>query len=331
MERFRRLRSNDRIRRMVSEFTLQLDDFITPIFVTEGLDVKTNTKAMPDFYTYSLDRLHEELDELASLGLKQIILFGVPSQKDSMGTQAYDPHGIVQKAVKFIKSYDSDFYVITDVCLCQYTDHGHCGILDDSGTLLNDQTVSLLSKIALSHVQAGADMVAPSDMMDGRIAGIRQILDENGYEYTPILAYSLKYCSNYYGPFRAIADSSPKFGSRNSYQMDYHNSKEAIHIAQTDIQQGADLIMVKPAMMYLDIVKSVSDHIAKPVVVYQVSGEYALLDQGIKSGFVSDHILYETMIGFKRAGAKLIITYFSKVLARQLQQLERGNSHEHVK
>ncbi len=325
MQRFRRLRMTETIRRMVREVELQLDDLITPVFVTEGFNVKSNTSAMPDFYTYSLDRLTEALDELSALGLKQLILFGVPGFKDGLGTQAYDENGIVQKAIKLIKQYDSSFYIITDVCLCQYTDHGHCGIINDQGEILNDETVKLISKIALSHVQAGADMVAPSDMMDGRIAGIRNILDQNGFEYIPIMAYSLKYCSNYYGPFRAVADSSPKFGSRKSYQMDYHNSKEAVDVAKADVEQGADFIMVKPAMIYLDIVKTISMSISKPVVVYNVSGEYAMLDQGVKTGIVSENIIYETMIAFKRAGASLIITYFSKDIARKLNQFkERG-------
>ena len=312
------MRATEGMRHMVRETQLHVEDLITPIFVVEGSDIKVSTVAMPDFYSYSLDRLTEELDDLTHLGLKQILLFGVPDSKDAKGTQAYNENGIVQRAIRFIKAYDPSFTIITDVCLCQYTDHGHCGVLSDSGVILNDETVELLAKIAVSHAKAGADIIAPSDMMDGRIGGIREALDGSGFLYTSIMAYSLKYCSSYYGPFRAIADSSPKFGSRESYQMDFHNAKEAISVAESDIRQGADLIMVKPAMLYLDIVKQLSQSIRKPIVVYNVSGEYALIDQGIKNGIVSEAIIYETMIGFKRAGAQLIITYFSKTLAKQL-------------
>lgn len=314
MKRFRKYRIQDTLRQSIRENTLKLEDLITPVFVIEGENIKTATEAMPDLYRYSLDRLPEELETLRSLGLFKIILFGVPKIKDAVGSQAYDDKGIVQEAIRMIKSFDARFYVITDICLCQYTDHGHCGVIDQMGEVVNDPSVELICRIALSHAKAGADMVAPSDMMDGRIAGIRHILDNHGYEYLPIMSYSLKYCSNYYGPFRAIADSKPQFGSRDHYQMDYHNSRNAADVAKEDIAQGADLIMVKPAMVYLDIVSKIRAAVNTPVVVYNVSGEYALLSQGIKSGMVSENIIYETMIGFKRAGADLIITYFSKEL-----------------
>lgn len=317
MRRYRRLRSKPFLREMVRENTLNKSDLITPIFVMEGQNQKVESSAMADFYTYSLDRLHEELQELKRLGLKSILLFGVPGSKDEIGTSAYVADGIVQRAIKVIKDFDPEFYIITDVCMCQYTDHGHCGILSEDGTILNDETLPYLAKIALSHVQAGADMVAPSDMMDGRIEAIRDELDANGYTYVPIMAYSLKYCSNYYGPFRTLADSSPKSGSRDTYQMDYHNSREALDVAFEDIESGADFVMVKPAMMYLDLIHTLKGNVSKPIVCYNVSGEYALIKNGIAQGLVNESIIYETLIGFKRAGADLIITYFSKYVAEK--------------
>lgn len=315
--RFRRLRENDSLRRIVRENHLMIDDLITPIFVVEGDNIKSSTDALPEVFRYSLDRLHEELDELLRLGLHQVLLFGVPSQKDALGTGAYDSEGIVQRAIRLVKNHSPKFFVITDVCLCQYTDHGHCGVLTDLGVIENDATLPLIAKTALSHVRAGADMVAPSDMMDGRIGAIRALLDEEGYTYVPILSYAIKYHSSYYGPFRAIADSSPKQGNRSSYQMDFHNNKDVVDVANASIAQGADLIMVKPAMMYLDVLHTLSETVSKPLVVYNVSGEYALINEGIKKGIVNETIVYETMIGFKRAGAKLIITYFSKMIAEK--------------
>jgi len=315
MKRFRRLRTTPVLRKMVQEVTLQKSDLITPVFVMEGENQKVGTDAMPDFYTFSLDRLHEELDTLKSLGLMSILLFGVPSYKDATGTSAYAEDGIVQRAIKVIKDYDPEFFVITDVCMCQYTDHGHCGIVSETGEILNDITLSYLSKIAVSHVKAGADMVAPSDMMDGRIGALREALDAAGYPYAGIISYTLKYCSNYYGPFRALADSSPKSGSRDTYQMDYHNKREATSVANFDIESGADMVMVKPAMLYLDLIKTLKDNVTTPIVAYNVSGEYALLKNGVANGIVNEAIIYETLIGIKRAGADLIITYFSKYLA----------------
>lgn len=315
--RFRRLRENDALRRIVRENHLLRDDLITPVFVVEGENIKSSTEAMPEVFRYSLDRLHEELDELLRLGLHQILLFGIPTYKDPLGTGAYAIEGITQKAIKFIKDYSPNFYVITDVCLCQYTDHGHCGILTDLGTIENDSTLPLIAKTALSHIRAGADMVAPSDMMDGRIGAIRKLLDAEGYTYVPILSYAIKYHSSFYGPFRTIADSSPKHGSRSSYQMDFHNRKDIVDVAKASVEQGADLVMVKPAMMYLDVLRTLAESVSRPLVVYNVSGEYALINEGIKKGIVSEAIIYETMIGFKRAGAKLIITYFSKVIAEK--------------
>jgi porphobilinogen synthase len=302
---------------MVQEVSLQKSDLITPIFVMEGENLKIESSAMPDFFTYSLDRLPEELEALKALGLKSVLLFGVPNTKDSIASSAFDPDGIVQRAIKVIKTFDPSFCVITDVCMCQYTDHGHCGILSEDGIILNDETLPYMAKIALSHVEAGADIVAPSDMMDGRIEAIRDVLDDAGFTYIPIMAYSLKFCSNYYGPFRTLADSSPKSGSRDTYQMDYHNAREALDVAYEDIESGADFIMVKPAMMYMDLIHTLKDNIPKPIVCYNVSGEYALIKNGIARGLVNENIIYETLIGFKRAGADLIITYFSKFVAEK--------------
>ncbi|MDN5299983.1 MAG: porphobilinogen synthase [Clostridiales bacterium] len=317
MKRYRRLRTSPTLRRMVQEVSLQKSDLITPIFVMEGENLKIESSAMPDFFTYSLDRLPEELEALKALGLKSVLLFGVPNTKDSIASSAFDPDGIVQRAIKVIKTFDPSFCVITDVCMCQYTDHGHCGILSEDGIILNDETLPYMAKIALSHVEAGADIVAPSDMMDGRIEAIRDVLDDAGFTYIPIMAYSLKFCSNYYGPFRTLADSSPKSGSRDTYQMDYHNAREALDVAYEDIESGADFIMVKPAMMYMDLIHTLKDNIPKPIVCYNVSGEYALIKNGIARGLVNENIIYETLIGFKRAGADLIITYFSKFVAEK--------------
>lgn len=317
MNRFRRLRQQDSLRALIQEHSLSINDLIYPLFIVEGSGIKREIPSMPEVYHFSIDALYDELSELKSLGLTKLLLFGIPDTKDSTGSSAYYENGIVQRAIKAIKDYDPDFYIITDVCLCQYTDHGHCGILDDDGNILNDLTLDYISKIALSHVNAGADMVAPSDMMDGRIKAIRNILDSNGHIYIPILSYSLKYSSNFYGPFRAAADSSPKFGNRKRYQMDYHNSRDVDLVALSDIEDGADLVMVKPAMMYLDLVSKIKKTCPKPIVVYNVSGEYSLLKHGISSGLVSEDIIYETMIGFKRAGADIIITYFAKEIAQK--------------
>jgi len=317
MQRFRRLRMQDALRPLIRENQLSLNDLIYPLFIVEGEGIKHEIPSMKEVYHFSIDQLMPELDELKALGLKTLLLFGVPDSKDPFGKSAYDEDGIVQKAIRAIKAYDDSFYLITDVCMCQYTDHGHCGILDDMGNVINDVTIDSLAKIALSHVEAGADMVAPSDMMDGRIGAMRSLLDQNGYQYIPIMSYSLKYSSNYYGPFRAAADSSPKFGNRKRYQMDYHNSREILDVVNEDVQSGADLIMVKPAMMYLDLMKTVKENCSKPVVAYNVSGEYSLLKQGIEAGLVNEEIIYETMIGFKRAGADIIITYFAKEIAKK--------------
>lgn len=312
MKRFRRLRQPQQLRKIIQETRLSVHDLIMPIFVVCGENIKKEIPSMPDIYHWSIDRVLEEVDALDRLGIHQIILFGLPEEKDEEGSQACCGEGIVQKAIRHIKNHAPHFFIITDICMCQYTSHGHCGILQPNGLIDNDLTLSRLSSIALSHVEAGADMVAPSDMMDGRIAAIRESLDQAGYTYIPIMSYSLKYASNYYGPFRQAANSKPQFGDRQSYQMDYHNKRDVLEIMQEDIDQGADLIMVKPAMSYLDHVQTLKNESCKPIVVYNVSGEYAMIQNAIKENLVNEAIIYETLIGFKRAGADLIITYFAK-------------------
>lgn len=317
-KRPRRLRKNQVIRDMIKETQIEKGDLIYPIFVVEGENIKKEISALPDCYHYSVDRLPDEINELKRLGIHSVILFGVPGYKDEKASSAYDADGIVQKAVRKIKEVDPDFYVITDVCMCQYTSHGHCGILSDNGDLINDETLNYLAEIALSHVQAGADMVAPSDMMDGRIAALRDLLDDHGYYNIPIMAYSAKYCSSYYGPFREAAGSAPGKGDRKSYQMDFHNSNEALREADLDIEEGADIIMVKPALAYMDIIRRFKDNYNMPVAAYSVSGEYAMLKHAVATGILKEEAIYESIVSIKRAGADLIITYFAKDIARNL-------------
>lgn len=313
-KRPRRLRKSKLIRDMIAETTLTKRDLIYPIFVVSGNNIKKEIPSMKDCYHYSVDMLEGEIKELLSLGIKSVLLFGIPEHKDEIASSAYDDMGVVQQAIKKIKSITSDIYVITDVCMCAYTSHGHCGILKDD-YVQNDETIEYIAKIAVSHAKAGADMVAPSDMMDGRIGKIRQLLDENGYVNTAILSYSAKYASNYYGPFRDAADSAPHSGDRKSYQMDYKNKDEALREVEQDIEQGADMIMVKPALSYMDIIRSVKDKYNMPLVAYSVSGEYTMLKNAVDQGVLSKDVIYETMISIKRAGADIIITYFAKYLA----------------
>ena len=313
-KRPRRLRKSKLIRDMIAETTLTKRDLIYPIFVVSGNNIKKEIPSMKDCYHYSVDMLEGEIKELLSLGIKSVLLFGIPEHKDAIASSAYDDMGVVQQAIKKIKSITSDIYVITDVCMCAYTSHGHCGILKDD-YVQNDETIEYIAKIAVSHAKAGADMVAPSDMMDGRIGKIRQLLDENGYVNTAILSYSAKYASNYYGPFRDAADSAPHSGDRKSYQMDYKNKDEALREVEQDIEQGADMIMVKPALSYMDIIRSVKDKYNMPLVAYSVSGEYTMLKNAVDQGVLSKDVIYETMISIKRAGADIIITYFAKYLA----------------
>lgn len=318
MKRFRRLRNHETLRHMIRENALHKSDLIMPIFVVEGAGfIKEEIPSMPKIYHFSIDALTEEIKALDALGIHQVLLFGLPAHKDACASSAHAEEGIVQKAIRHIKAIAPHFYVITDVCLCQYTDHGHCGVLSETGDVINDETLEILSKVALSHVRAGADMVAPSDMMDGRIGHMRETLDHAGFEYIPIMSYSLKYASSYYGPFRAAAHSAPQFGDRRKYQMDFHNSREALDIVQNDIDTGADVVMVKPALAYLDLVRSLKGNVSKPIAVYNVSGEYAMIQNAIANNLVSESIIYETLIAFKRAGADIIITYFAKEIAEK--------------
>lgn len=319
MQRPRRLRKTQIIRDMVRETSLSVKELIYPMFIVEGENIKEEINSLKDCYHYSVDKIEDEINELKSLGICAVILFGIPSYKDECGSSAYDENGIVQKAVKKIKEIDENFYVITDVCMCQYTSHGHCGILKE-GYVQNDETLEYLAKIALSHAKAGADMVAPSDMMDARVGKIRKCLDENNYENVAILSYTAKYASSYYGPFRQAASSAPSSGDRKSYQMDYHNSKEALREAYLDIKEGADMIMVKPALAYLDIINMFKEKCDIPLVAYNVSGEYAMLKNAVDNGIMKEDVIYETMIAIKRAGADLIITYFAKYLAELLKK-----------
>lgn len=320
INRPRRLRLNKNMRSLVCENKLSVNDLIYPLFVVEGEKIKSEIPNMPDVFHFSVDVLQAEINEIYNLGIKAVIIFGIPSFKDSCGNSAFDENGIVQKAVREIKKINSDIIVITDVCMCQYTDHGHCGLLDKFGKVENDKTLKVLSKIAVSHANAGADIVAPSDMMDGRILAIRNVLDKNGFEDVSIMAYSAKYASNFYSPFRAAAKSSPNFSDRKSYQMDYHNSNEALKEMKLDVCEGADFLMVKPALSYLDIIKLGKDNFNLPMVAYNVSGEYAMIKCAIANGVLDEMGIYESVISIKRAGADLIITYFAKYLAEQIKQ-----------
>ena len=307
INRPRRLRVNEKIRSLVRETSLQPEQLIYPMFVIEGRDIKQEIMAMPGQYRYSVDRLPEVIKELESFGISQIMLFGIPApeEHDECGSSAWAADGIVQRAIAEIKQH-SDIFITTDVCLCEYTSHGHCGLLDADGYVNNDKTLQLLAQTALSHVQAGADMVAPSDMMDGRVAAIRALLDENGYINTPIMSYAVKYASNFYGPFREAANSTPSHGDRKAYQMDYHNGREAEMEAALDVAEGADIIMVKPALPYLDVLARLRPQINRPMAAYCVSGEYAMLQMAVNH------------IAIKRAGADIILTYFAPELAKNL-------------
>lgn len=320
MKRFRRLRKNPAIRKMVRETALTLDDFIYPLFVVEGNGIKHEISALPDVFHFSIDELLKEIGECMALGVDKFLLFGVPEHKDAVGSEAYSKDGIVQQALRAIRENYPEAYLITDVCLCAYTDHGHCGCLTADGVVENDTTLKLLDKIAVSHAEAGADMVAPSDMMDGRIGSMRKALDEAGFTYVPVMSYSAKYCSNYYGPFREAAHSAPQFGDRKTYQMDYHNTNEAMLAVEADLEGGADLVMVKPALAYMDIIRKVKDEVQVPVVAYNVSGEYSMLKMAVKMGLMNEAVIYETMVGLKRAGSDIIITYFAKYIAEQMRE-----------
>jgi porphobilinogen synthase len=290
-----------------------------PVFVVPGTKIKEEISSMPGIYRYSVDKVFEEINEIKDCGIKAIILFGVPEKKDSVGSEAYSENGIIQKGIRAIKEKQNDILVITDVCLCEYTDHGHCGIIKNQKFIDNDATLELLAKQALSHVEAGADIVAPSDMMDGRVKKIREILDANSYLEIPILSYATKYASAFYGPFREAVHSAPKFQDRKSYQMDYRRSKDYIDEAYLDIEEGADIIMVKPALAYLDVIKILSTTLNVPIACYNVSGEYTMIKHASSSGYIDEkNIILETLTSMKRAGASIIITYFAKEVSRLL-------------
>ena len=316
----RRLRKDDLFRRMIRETHLRTDDLILPLFVRPGKGVKLPISSMPGHAQLSIDLLVKEVKEAKSLGIPGIILFGIPEKKDEIGSEGYADDGIVQRAVRAIKEKVEGILVITDVCLCEYTSHGHCGVVKE-GKVLNDDTLELLARQALSHVQAGADMVAPSDMMDGRVGAIRKALDENRFEDVPIMAYSAKYSSSFYGPFREAAESAPQFGDRKSYQMDPANGDEALREVRLDLEEGADMIMIKPALPYLDIIYRVKQTFNIPVAAYNVSGEFALVKAASQMGWVDgEQVMMESLIAIKRAGANLILTYFAKEAAKKIER-----------
>ncbi|EKY23235.1 porphobilinogen synthase [Clostridium celatum] len=318
--RGRRLRTNPVIRELVRENSLSPSDFIYPVFIVEGENIKREISSLKGNYHWSVDRLNELVDELKIAKVKSVILFGIPDHKDCVGSEAYNEDGIVQRAIRKLKELDEDLYIITDVCMCEYTSHGHCGILDGH-SVNNDKTLTFLGEIALSHAKAGADMVAPSDMMDGRIAHIRSVLDDNGYENLPIMSYAAKYSSAFYGPFREAAGSAPSFGDRKSYQMDPANSREAMMEIEADLNEGADIIMVKPAMSYLDIVREARDKINAPICVYNVSGEYAMVKNAGEAGLINEKaVALEMLLSMKRAGAKMIITYYALEASKWLKE-----------
>ncbi len=322
-KRLRRLRYNPLVRDMVRETELSKNDFIYPLFVVPGVQVKKPVKSMPGVFQMSVDVIVDECKEVEALGIPAVILFGIPEHKDEKGSEAYDPNGIVQKAIRAIKAEVKNLLVITDVCMCEYTSHGHCGVLSGE-EILNDETVSLLAKEAVSHAEAGADIVAPSDMMDGRIAAIRKALDYKGFTKIPIMSYAAKYSSGYYGPFRDAAESTPAFGDRRSHQMDIGNSDEALREVESDIEEGADIVMVKPAGPYLDIIRRVKDTFGMPTAAYQVSGEYAMIKAaGINGWIDEERVMIESLVAIKRAGADMFLTYFAKDASKYLDKNRR--------
>jgi porphobilinogen synthase len=320
-QRHRRLRKTAGLRNMVRETYLHKEDLIYPIFVAEGENIKNEVASMPGVFQFSLDRLGEEVDEVVELGIPAVILFGLPLEKDAIGTQAFHDHGIVQEGIRFIKNRHPELVVIADTCLCEYTDHGHCGVVDEKEQILNDPSLDLLAKTAISQAQAGADIIAPSNMMDGFVTAIRQGLDAAGFSDVPIMSYAVKYASAYYGPFRDAADGAPKFGDRKTYQMDYANRMEAIREATSDMEEGADFLIVKPALSYLDIIRDVRNNFDVPIVAYNVSGEYAMVKAAAINGWIDEkQIVLETLTGMKRAGADIILTYHAKDVARWLEE-----------
>jgi len=318
--RLRRLRENFRIRQMIKETEMQISDLIYPLFVVPGEGINNHIRSMPGIFQRSIDQMLYEIDEVNILGIPAVLIFGIPEKKDDIGSGAYAASGIVQSAVKAIKERYPALAVITDVCLCEYTSHGHCGIVSED-RILNDPTLELLARTALSHVEAGSDMVAPSDMMDGRVRALRHKLDAHGFVHVPIMSYSAKYASAFYGPFREAAESTPKFGDRRSHQMDPANKKEALNEVHQDIEEGADIVMIKPALAYLDVISKVRETVLCPVAAYNVSGEYALVKAAVASGWLDERaVVMEIMTGIKRAGADLMITYHAKDVARWLKE-----------
>jgi porphobilinogen synthase len=322
-KRLRRLRYSPIIRDMIRETSVTKDDFIYPLFVVPGKNIKKEVKSMPGNYQMSVDEIVKECKEIHSLGIPAIILFGIPDHKDEVGSGAYDPNGIIQQAIRAIKKEVKDLLIITDVCLCEYTSHGHCGVLNGE-EILNDETVVLLVKEAVSHAEAGADIIAPSDMMDGRIGAIRKALDEKGFYKIPVLSYAAKYASGYYGPFREAAESTPAFGDRRSHQMDPGNSREAMREIEDDIEEGADIIMVKPAGPYLDVIYQAKQRFGMPTAAYQVSGEFAMIKAAGKNGWIDEErVMMESLTAIKRAGADMILTYFAKDASRYLDRIKK--------
>lgn len=318
IKRPRRLRVSGIIRDLVRETRLDMKTLVYPLFIVEGQEIKNEIKSMPGVYHFSIDMLEDEIEDILRHGIQNIMVFGVTHDKDACASSGFAEDGIVQRAVRKIKSFEKSLNVITDVCMCEYTDHGHCGILDESGYVDNDKSLAVLAKIALSHAQAGADMVAPSDMMDGRVGAIRKMLDEHGFVNVGIMAYSAKFASNFYGPFRDAADSAPAFGDRKTYQMDPANFREAMLECAYDIEEGADMVMVKPALAYLDVIKGARERFDVPIVAYNVSGEYSMIKFAISQGLLNEEAMYEAVMSIKRAGADIIITYFAKDLAKYI-------------
>jgi porphobilinogen synthase len=318
--RLRRLRQSEALRTLVRETRIDVQDLVYPMFVVEGKDIEEEITSMPGVFRYSPDRLPLEVEEVTRLKIPAILLFGIPEHKDDYGSSAYYPEGVVQQAIRTIKNTVPELLVITDVCLCEYTSHGHCGVVTGN-TVDNDRTLPLLAKMALSHVEAGADIVAPSDMMDGRVKAIREALDEKDYQHIPILSYAAKYASAFYGPFREAAESTPQFGDRRSYQMDSANVREALREVEQDIAEGADIVMVKPALAYLDVIKEVRNTFNCPLAAYNVSGEYAMLKAACRQGWLEEQpVVLEALTAIKRAGADIILTYYARDAARWLQE-----------
>lgn len=321
IHRPRRLRSSQLLRDMVKETKVSKNSFILPLFLVDGTGIKKEISTLENHFQYSVDTICKDLELQLKNGVHQFLLFGVPEEKDSCGSQGFAENGIINRSIKEIKKqFGDDIYLISDICMCEYTDHGHCGILQGE-QVDNDKTVDFLSKIALSNVEAGADMVAPSDMMDGRIAAIRQTLDKNSFENTPIMSYSIKYASSFYGPFREAAQSAPSFGNRKTYQMDFRNSREAITELRLDIQEGADIVMVKPALSYLDIIKTIREETQLPIATYSVSGEYAMIKAAHKAGYMDEYaLMIETTTSMFRAGADIIISYYTPELVKAVEK-----------